>query len=226
MVGTVGATVLRIILTGLASFILLLEANGYAVNFQTLAVTKVGLLVVSAQPATATVTVDNVTIKQQQTQWITKLPAGTYTVSASTPGYQTWRNPVQIESGMSRAYPSVWLFLATPIVTDVRPATARELFAPLVDETLKVDGTEIWHTMRGQSKLITRYFEPVQSAVMVGSEHVAVQIGSTIHILDMDGTNDQVLMTLPDKRQRRLLVPDDRTLGLLDGTQVTIYRIR
>ncbi len=220
------AFVLRTLLTFVVVFILLVQANGYAIDFHRLRLAKIGLLYIHPSPPDVAASLNIGTFTRQGQNLVAELPPGQYTVTLRKSDYQPWQQTVRIQAGRSSAFPFATLFLAEPVLLAQRPATASELISPLVDEKLRVSGGELWAARAGSEQLVTRYLPSIRSARLFDSGHVIVQLGSEIHLLDLDGSNDRVLVTLGDSHQRRLLPIDTKTIGLLDVNQVTTYRIR
>lgn len=220
------AFVLRTGLTLLAAGILLTQAMGYAIDFDDLTITKIGLLVLHVSPTDASVMVSDGVLQSDRSNLVAQLPSGTYSVEVSKDTYRTWRQTVTIAPGLSYAYPAVTLFLDVPELRSRRLATIDELLSPLVDDRLIVRGSELWRTLRGEQQLVTRFSQPIRSAILLDSAHVVVQIGRIIHVFDIDGSNDQSLVVLDDDRPRRLLAIDTETIGLLDLDTVSGYRVR
>lgn len=220
------AFLLRTLLTIVVVVILLVQANGYVINFQNLTVTKIGLLYIHPNPADATASLSWGMFEKQGQNLVAQLVPGQYTVTLSRPDYLSWQQTVSIEAGRSTAFPFATLYLAQPSLLEQRTPALDELKSPLVDQKLEVVGEEIWHTKKGQPVLVTRYSRSVRSARLFDAGHVLLQLGSEIHIVDIDGSNDQLLLTLPDTRVRRLIPIDNKTIGILDTDLLTTYRIR
>lgn len=220
------AFVLRSVLTLLVAFLLLVQAYGYVIDFKSLTLTKVGLLVLQVRPTEATIALSGGTLHKEGNYLVSKLPQGSYQLEVSYPTYQTWKQRVRIEPGRSSAYPSIILFLTNPVVAATQPATTSQLATPLVDPTLRVDGGELWRIRKDDDQLVTRFSAPIRSARLFDKNHVLVTIGRELHVVDIDGSNDLRLVTFSDGRQRRLLPLDQTSMGVLDGVEVTEFVIR
>lgn len=220
------AFLLRTLLTGVVVFILLVQANGYEINFHRLTLTKIGLLFIHPNPLDASASLSFGKLSKQGQNLVAALTPGQYVVMLTKPNYRPWSATVSIQAGRSNAFPFATLYLAEPTLLEQRSASAQELTSPLVDPTLTAEQGELWHRTRDGQGLVTRYFPSIRSARLFDAGHALVQLGAEIHIIDLDGSNDQVLLTLGDDRQRRFLPLDSKTIGLLDIDQVTIYRIR
>jgi hypothetical protein len=199
---------------------------GYVIDFKSLTLMKVGLLVLQVRPTDATITLPGGELQKEGAYWVSKLPQGSYQLEVSHPTYQTWKQRVRVEPGRSHAYPAVTLFLAEPIASQTRPATLAELGAPLVEPTLRVEGGELWRVRKDGDQLVTRFSAPIRSARLSNRNHVLVTIGRELHVVDIDGSNDLRLVTFEDGRQRRLILLDQATVGILDGADVTEFVIR
>lgn len=220
------AFVLRTFLTFVVVFILLVQANGYQIDFHRLQLNKIGLLFIHPNPVDVTAVLSSGKLERQNQNLVAELPSGQYTVVLTKTGYRPWQQSVSIQAGRSSAFPFATLYLTEPTLLEQRAPTVNELISPLVDEKLNASGGELWYTKKSTDVLITRYLPSVRSARLFDSGHVLVQLGSEIHIVDIDGSNDQVLLTLPDTKLRRILPIDNKTVGLLDVDRVTTYRIR
>jgi len=174
--------------------ILVAEANGYAIDFHTLTVQKFGLLAANVTPPAATVMLTDGKLAKTGSQYAGQLPPGTYTLSVSLDAYHPWQRSVRIEAGKSTAFPLLTLFRVAPERIEERPATAAELATPLIDPSLTVVGGEIWRAQRSGQQLVTRLSRPISAAVLLDQSHVALLVDSQVRVIDVDGSNDQVLL--------------------------------
>ncbi len=225
----IAGVALRSVLTLLAAAILVLEANGYLIDFNRLRAEKAGLLVLETRPADAKAMLDGNALPLRRGQLTTAYFPDMYRLDVVKDGYHPWHHTVRIERGHVAVFDGIVLFPRERPVTGARPATTAEAAAPLVGSQLRVTSGEVWYqsARTAAEQLVTRLSVPIQAAVLLDKAHVLYQVRSGVHVVDLDGTNDVLLIdqALPDPA--RMTVADGgRTVLLTVAGTTTSYRVQ
>ncbi len=88
-----------------------LYTAGYRFNFQSLTLTKIGVLSIDIQPKDALVYLDNTQIAQNAPLWISNLIPGTYNLRIEKAGYLPWVKDIVIEKSKTTYIKDIHLFL-------------------------------------------------------------------------------------------------------------------
>lgn len=220
------AFALRSVLTVLVAGILVAEANGYAIDFDTFTVRKLGLLAANVTPSTAAVGLIDGELDKSNNQYAGQLAPGTYNLAVSAEGYHDWHRTVRIEAGKSTAFPLLTLFRTSPELIEERPASLEELSAPLIDPRLVVVGGEIWLVRQDGMQLVTRLSLPIEAAILLDQAHVLFVASNALRVIDIDGSNDQQLLPTLEPGVRLRAHADDQ-VSLIDlRGQLQRYVIR
>ncbi|MBI2590113.1 hypothetical protein HYW32_03795 [Candidatus Berkelbacteria bacterium] len=222
----VTAFILQTVLTLLTGGILVAQANGYDIDFRTLAVEKTGLLVLDVQPASAQVFVDEQELFERNGERVRQLLPGPVRIQVTNADYISWNHFAVIDSGLTKVFSKVRLFFKEPLIIRTRSVTKNEFLSPFIDSSLRLDQGEIWRIQGETARLITRLSRPILSATMLDEGHVVFQIEREIHILDLDGSNDINLLTLESDRAIQLIsLYGGNVLGVLSEGILTEYQI-
>lgn len=179
---------------------ILFYAEGYRVNWKTLKIIKTGVIYLSSYPKQADVYLDGV-IENKKTPFTKSLLPGYYYVAIKKEGYQDWYSSFKIEKGLVRSYKSLALFkseikpeaLTDQGKIDLINSPSDDLINPSGDRLLVNNDYEIWQG----NNLITRFSEPISGARWYSDqEHIFFQQSNEIRIIDKDGNNNILLITL------------------------------
>lgn len=217
----------RTVLTVIAAVIVVLQANGYAIDFERLRIEQLGLVSLTVAPSTARVYVDGKLVKLQRGTYTSTVTPDVYSLEVQLNGYRTWRHLARVESGGVVRFEDVLLFPERIEPSGTRPASAVDRARPLIDSRLRLVGTELW-VARGESdRLVTRLSETIKAAVVLADSHIVYQISDGIHVIDVDGQNDVLLVAQEHPVPMPLmLLSGDRVLGVVTGETTTLYQIQ
>ncbi|MBI4022948.1 hypothetical protein HY375_02175 [Candidatus Berkelbacteria bacterium] len=224
----IGASVLLFGLTALTSSILLLQANGYWIDFQELSVQKMGLLVLRYAPSDAVVIVADTESRSFRGEYAEVLPPGVYDVTITKLGYHAWQRTAAIHPGAATSFLNRELFLQSPVLLATTSPDPTDVTTPVIGAGLLVRENELWiHREDAALQLVTRLSRPIRSAVRTSDQTLAYQVENEIHVIDEDGRNDRVLFQLPDDRERRIRSLDGgRRIRLIEADVVEEYQIQ
>lgn len=223
----IASFLLRSLLTLIAAVILVLEANGYVVDFNRLRIEKAGLLVIEVTPATATVRLDDKELSLQRGKLTKQYFPDQYQLEVSKLGYQTWHHQADIKKGHVALFNDITLFPTKLKVLDTHPVTLAEQQTLLVDNQLRILDTELWHRTKDAEQLITRLSVPMIGAILFDPSHALYETSTGIHVIDIDGSNDQLLLSDDFAKPAPLIITDSgRTLSVVGEQITTNYRLQ
>lgn len=212
---------MRSVLTLIAATILVLEANGFVIDFNRFRIEKAGLLVLMAHTDGVKATVDGKPLVLKRGQLTKQYFPDQYELDVRKDGYQSWRHQVHIEKGHVARFVAITLFLEHPTIIGTHPATSAEQQSPLVSPQLRLIGSELWFRTTAGEQLITRLSTPMIAAVMLDPSHVLYETHQGVHVIDIDGSNDQLLVESNIVDPLPLLVADGGKMLSIIGEQVT-----
>lgn len=185
-------------------FSVLFFAEGYRFNVKNFKIIKTGVASFSAYPRDSKIYVNDKLLyggsRFNASAHSINLTSGYYTARAEKEGFTTWSSSFKIEPGMVSNFGYIVLFktdIGGEILTD--QAKINSLNAPdatLADRNVNNPinvGSEIWLN----DKLVTRFSSPVISTKWYSDQkHILYQIDDQIRIMDADGSNNVLLITL------------------------------
>ena len=185
-------------------FSVLFFAEGYRFNILNFKIIKTGVASFSAYPRDSKIYVNDKLLYKgsrfSTSAHSINLTGGYYTARAERDGYVTWNSSFRIEPGLVSDFGSIVLFknnIVGETLTD--QARINSLNAP-VDTLANKDssnpisvGSEIWLN----NKLVTRFSSPVLNTKWYSDQkHILYQIDDQSRIMDIDGSNNVLLITL------------------------------
>lgn len=191
-------------LVGLAIIViagyLVLYSLGYKLNLESRKIIKTGLVVLSVNPVPDSIQVAGKVYKGKDDLSV-QLEPGYYEVTVHKEGYHDWQVRTEIKAEFVSYYKYVELFKENTELSTLTDQSKIEILdspnsilASNMPKGLSSSDYEIWL----DDKLITRFSEPISSATWLGdNHHIMYQQGSTIHIIDEDGSNNKILVNLP-----------------------------
>lgn len=218
---------LRSLLTLIAAAIVILEANGYVIDFNRLRIEKAGLLVLTTQTPAVTALLDGKELNLQRGQLTKQYFPDQYQLEVNKAGYQSWKHQVDIKKGHVAVFADITLFPDQLTTINDHQVTAAELKVPIVSDQLRLVGTELWHRTKDAEQLVTRLSTPMIAAVLLDSAHVIYETASEIHVIDIDGSNDQLLLEREFVTPMPLTIAESgRILSIIGAQTTTNYRLQ
>lgn len=199
-------------------------ANGYLFDVETRRLEHTGIINLTVKQMPVTVLVNGTEKKYTRSPInLSYLFPGDYTVEVQKEGYFTWSRVMHVPTGQVVLNPFIKLFYAksdqdpAPL-SDITYLNTRE--KPVLVTDLDVRDTEIWAKpiirtypfviAADHFALIGRFSETIESAVWNPDKtHVVYQRGLNLHIMDRDGSNDHVLVTLKTPGPANFAVSND-----------------
>lgn len=178
------------------AFLILLKANGYQLNYQNWKIIKTGMIVLGGDPKDVTIKINNKVLKGGLPERISNLPAGTYEITISHQDYQDWGKVIKLDPGIAIVYDDIILFKAAP-EDQVLPENINieKLGAEYTNAArdLTIKDSEIYW----RENLITRFSQKILAASFYpDNKHIIYQIQNKLRVIDLDGSNNRLLVTL------------------------------
>lgn len=179
--------------------ILVLEAYGYRVNRETWTLQPTGVIVLDGQPRRVEILLNGqLSSDQDLPVKLSKLLPGQYDITLNKTDYQTWSKTFTLAGGQAIEDKHIQLFLNEPKVAEsARKTTLKELQNDFKNQAgdLVLKDNEIWLN----EKLVTRFSQKPLGAVLINyRSQIIFQSGNELRAMDIDGTNNIKLITLPN----------------------------
>lgn len=220
-----------IAIMALLAFSILYYAEGYRLNWKNFKLAKTGVIYLSSYPKGADVYLDGL-MEEKKTPYSKSLLPGFYYVVVKKSGYQDWSASFRINAGFVASYKSIVLFknqIVPEPLTDQSKINLvnapTDVLATTSDDRLVINnGYEIWQG----SKLVTRFSEPVLGVKMYPDRgHIVFQQANEIRVIDIDGSNNILLVTLKNDSPAAFAVSSNgNELYYNDGGQYFAASIR
>ena len=204
-----------------------LAASGYKFNLASGSITQTAVIVLSGSESNVTVSLDGTVIANRITT-IRGVSVGSHDVSITSLNHQPWRESFRLKAGEAALGEHVELFLSAPAKLDVQVATNSLDNVDLVDSTLRVEGTELFQVTKSGNELVTRFSQPILSAVRSNDqEHIFFQIGKMVYVTELQGENTAKLIELSDSTPTPIVArQNDSQLVLKNSGALQTWQIR
>ena len=205
-------------------------AYGYRLNYSNLKIVKTGIASFNFTPKDASLYIDNKFQKGKNSIVINLLPAR-YHFAIKKDGYADWNRTIELASGSVTVFDNIVLFknpITTSILTDQHKIdllnSPTDILATQSANEVTADGYEIW----AGNNLVTRFSSPIgKVAWYPDSSHIIFQQGNEIRVIEIDGMNDTLLVTLTDNKPANFAVGSGgKELYFTDNGQYKVAEIR
>lgn len=206
-----------------ASFILI-EANGYRIDWQQKRFEKTGTIVINGSPRNSIVKLNNQVVAENIPNSINKLLPETYDIEIIKSGMQGWSKTVQVKPGQAVYLEHVLLFLLEPKPEKIDTIEISKLESNNIEQAKRITlkENEIWL----DDVFVTRLSNPIINAVLGPDKyHIIFQLGSAIYAIDLDGSNQKTLVKLSSD-QKSPMFTSGNNLIFSDGEIIYQAQIR
>lgn len=185
-----------IFITGIS---IVFYAQGYKFNFQTFSLVKTGLLYLDADTDATNIYI-NGELSSDKNPFTKNLLPGYYNISLQKPGFVSWDRNIKIEAEIVANFNKIILFrenVSPVLLNDEKKIsllnTPSDILAVNADKSLLHNDYEIWTN----DQLVTRFSQPISGVSWYPDlEHIIFQQGNQIRVIEKDGQNDTLLVTL------------------------------
>lgn len=204
LIGQFAVTLLIVVM----ALSILYYAEGFRFNWKNLKVIKTGIIHLVSFPKGGDVYINGKSTSKK-TPFSKNLTAGYYNIKITKSGYISWTSAVKIEPELVVDYKNIILIrenidareLEDPKKIDLLDSPEDELAAK--NSLLYYNDYELWQG----NNLITRFSTPIFKAVLYPDQnHVVYQRGDEIRIIEINGTNDILLVKLHDKIATKFII--------------------
>jgi len=199
--------------------LLLMEANGYKFNTKSLKIQKTGLILVEADPEPVVLHFAGKTKILIMQERLTKLLPGFYEVEITKDNYQTWNKKVHLDAGQAIDLTKILLFLNNPKPQEITDPSYHEKITKTYKDQSKdllIKENEIW----SEEKFVTRFTDKVEAAIRINrTNQIIFQVGQEIRVIDVDGSNNLLLVKLENSTPTPLMY-SAKKLYYLDGEKI------
>jgi hypothetical protein len=194
----IGQTLVTLLIVAITIYLVFLGL-GYKINWTTKSIEHTGILYLSYIPKDANVNISGTDYTKNSPFSVSLLP-GDYTAKVSKEGYRDWEHNTKIIADRVISFKNIILFKTDPTAEQITDQdTINSINAPydiLVRNPkgdLDFNDYEIWHG----DQLVTRFSTKIHGVIWYpGSEYIAFQQGNQIRVIEKDGSNDTLLITL------------------------------
>jgi len=209
------------------AFLIVLKANGYQINYQNWKIIKTGMIILNGEPKDVTIKMNNKILKGGLPKRISNLSAGTYEITISHQDYQEWSKVIKVDSGLAASFDDIILFKdapeerALPENLNIEKLGAEYINA---NRDLTIKDSEIYF----RKNLITRFSQEVLAASLYSdNKHIIYQIQNELRIIDLDGSNNKLLINLSGTEPSMFSFRDNGAeILFLDGDTIKAKNIR
>lgn len=225
-----GQLAVGLLVTAIALFVLA-YAQGNRINFKRLKIIKTGLISIEYLPKDSAVFINGKQAKNAKS-FARNLTPGRYYFKISKVNYTTWQLDTDIAPESVNVYEDVVLFKSAPeinVLTDARKISLlkspTEVLVGAKDPNgLFSNDYELWV----KDRVIARFSTIIKQAEWYpDNSHIVYQQSKEIRIIEKNGNNDTLLVTLSQDNLSRFALSSDGTeLYYLDGTDYKVAKIR
>lgn len=226
----IGQFIVGLIMIALAMSVLF-YAQGYRFNVKNFKIIKTGVIFLVSDPKGSEVYLGE-KLQDKHTPYAMNLTSGNYSVRVEKKGYFDWNRNFNIKSEMVTDFKYIELFyenIETKILTDKKKISL--LNAPVdvlavinEDDLLISNDYEIWQN----NNLVTRFSEPILGVSWYSDDkHILFQQGNEIRIIENDGYNNTLLVTLSSKNKTKFITnKKGNELYYIDGGEYKVAKIK
>ena len=223
LIGRIALVVMFVV----AATMVILSAAGYRLELTNKEFVQTAMIAVKALPRNANLTINGQIYEPDNLWRINNLNPGRYDIEVSKPTYNSWEKTVTIEAGQNALYEDVILFLTKPTESPVDSNTEKSRL--VTDLNNQKPATELVHNKNEiyfDSNLVTRYSSEIFNAqVYSDNAHVTFISGDKFHVIDLDGSNDNVLFDLKND-SKYILLNGGQNVLCLEGDKLRMMKIR
>ncbi len=206
----------------IASFFLLTAAMGYRYNPEFRKWQKTSILVADLNPRDSKLNLDGKVYPLNGSKRLYNILPGIYHTTVTKGGYIPWQSYLTLRSGYVEELPKVTLFFQHPEELASTLADRQLLESGYIDPKIQLSNGEL----RYGTRLVTRFANPPVAAALLSTDnHLAYIIDDEIHIIGVDGTNDQIIYRRRSSIPTKIMANGNRLIFEDDGL-VQVIRIR
>lgn len=211
-------------LFSLTAALALIWAQGYRINWQTFQIQKTGLIIIHSSPEQVDVFInDQLVASKTPIRLAYQLP-GTYEIELNKRSYQRWQKVIRVDEGQAASIDQAILYLEKPALQTTTQADLTLLRQIEPNNDITFSEGELWY----KNQLVSRFSTPIISAKLTPDKaHIIYQRDRAIHIIELNGSNDTVIVTIQSSGKVPFTLVDDGSRLIVDDSgDVKKWRIR
>ncbi|MEI8143689.1 MAG: PEGA domain-containing protein [Candidatus Berkelbacteria bacterium] len=193
-----GQLLFGFVIVAVAAF-LISYAAGYRFEPENLSFAKTGVIYLDSDASGAKTFVNGVD-ENKKFPFALNYKAGVYNVEIKLDGHQPWQKTLHVEAAGVYSFNNIVLFDSSPVVTTLSDqrkidqiVTPNDVFVQAAKKKLTYNNNEIWV----DDKIVSRFSSNISNVRWYSDlQHVMFQQGDEIRVIDLDGSNDKLLVTL------------------------------
>jgi len=207
--------------------LVIISAAGLKIELKERRVVQTSMIIVSAQPVDATLSLDG-EMQDGKSPWrLNGLMSGVHKLEIAKKGYDKWSKNINLSPGETALVEEPILYLTAPTELPLDADNQDGLVANLdkleSDSKIKIiNGNELWR----DNKLVTRVSQAIyKPRTYQDDQHISFLSGGWLHIIDIDGSNDYTPVQL-DENDNYLFTNKGMTLVYKKGGIIRALKVR
>lgn len=224
---SVTAKIIIVIVFFICATYVILNAAGYKIIISRRSIVQTSMIVIKALPKGVILTVDGAVQNNTLSSWrVSGLQPGNHEIEIKKAAYNKWTKSLYIEPGQSAIYENISLFLDEPTITTIGEDIDSNLVTKL-NQTKKGERIAIINNeISLDGVLVTRLSTSLTNPqIFPDNYHISYIADNYLHIIDIDGTNDNKILAIPNDSQY-IFLDGGSSIVYQDGDKVKIATIR
>lgn len=208
----------------LTATIALIWVQGYRINWQTFQIQKTGLIFIHSSPEQVDVFINDQLIANKTPVRLAYQLPGTYSIELYKQSYQRWQKVIRVDEGQAASINQTILYLEKPELQTTTQADVEMLGKIEPKSNITFSEGELWY----KNQLVSRFSTPIISAKLTPDKaHIIYQRDRAIQVIELDGSNDTLIVTIQSPGEVPLTLADDGSYLIVDDSgDVKKWRIR
>lgn len=203
------------------AFLIILKANGYEINLKSRKIVETGMIVLDGEPKDAQIYLNGKILDVHLPARISNIAPGFYDIKIIKTEYHLWQKTFNVLPGKAKVESKIALFLTNPLEITEPLEIKQEDFlkeAKQNSQEIKILGSEIYY----HDIFVTRFAQNIEAGYLYPDiNHLVFQIGREIRIIDLDGSNNQLLFELETDKPAEIIFRDSgKIIYYLQGEKI------
>jgi len=193
--------IILIVIFMLSAAAVIFTASGYKIEIKSKKVIQTSMIVIKVLPRDSDVKINGEIQSKDNTIRAANLQPGKYIIDVSRANYRNWENEVLLDAGQTALFEDIVLFLKNPLIESVSSIDqsnySSRLNRPRTNDNIQVKNNKVYNELYFNEKLITRISGSIANAQLYPDDaHISFISDNKLHIIDIDGKNDNVLFKI------------------------------
>ncbi|KKP89124.1 MAG: Peptidase S8 and S53, subtilisin, kexin, sedolisin [Berkelbacteria bacterium GW2011_GWA2_35_9] len=207
-----------------ASFLIVVDASGYIVNWRELTFEKTGLISISTNPKDAKIYLSGKLYKKLTPSRLTKLPPNWYDIKISYTDYQDWEEGFKLDAGQAINLEDIYLFYKNPIVE--KKVIEKEKFDKYEQpKNLLIEKNELYLISNDENIILTRFTKNINRVDwLIKNKYLIAHIDDKIVVFSKDESDQKEIYS--SKNEFNFIVLNESEIAVKSGEEIIVLKIR